>query len=319
MATVDVGIPGLEFDVPNDWGESQVQGAIKTRYPFLFPELVEASRRAGEVAPVPGPIEIAPGAMQPSETLPPLAPPEPAPTPTPPPLVRPPAPDAAEAYYREKFPQPTQPTLGTPSFLEAVAKEYARTVGTTLPSLIQSARLADAALGTGAAADFVSRGPEALAESEINKRVESARNLDALFELARNYQGDVEKSYDYNRNYLPAYEQKPAEWIGSGLGSATVFLPSAVLGPVGPLALGAGMSFAPAYEQARAKGASPKAALRQAAIEAATEAASEYFLGVPGMLARRMSKPAVTPLRTGIGAICVVVTTGAVGSRGTVM
>ena len=39
---------------------------------------------------------------------------------------------------------------------------------------------------------------------------------------------------------------------------------------------------------------------------------------VASRVSRMMSKPAVTPLRTGIGAICVVVITGAVGSRGTV-
>ena len=40
MALVDVGIRGLEFEVPDDWSESQVTSATQARYPFLFPDLV---------------------------------------------------------------------------------------------------------------------------------------------------------------------------------------------------------------------------------------------------------------------------------------
>jgi hypothetical protein len=281
MALVDVGVRGLEFEVPDDWNESQVRDMTRTRYPFLFPDLVEASRNPPPAPePVPGPIEIPAAALAPVEVLPPPAP-----------LLPPPV-DAAEAAYRDKFGVRSPTTTGTPSFGEALLKEYLGTVSSAVPSTLESTRLLDAAFGSQALADLANSGLSALPPSRAAVRVEAARNLDPMFEEMRRLRAAGESEYDYNRNALPAWQQKPAEWLGSGLGSMTAFLPSVLAGPAGPLGLGIGMSFSPAYEEARRSGASPEAALTQALIESGLEAGSEYVFGGAGRLTRMLSRKA---------------------------
>ena len=292
MALVDVGIKGLEFDVPDHWGEDQVRAETRTRYPFLFPDLVEQSRAAQAAAATPPPpqIDLSTAVM---------APPELTPAPELPPRYQPPTEvvqeqtttDPLQAYYESKFPTARPPRTDQPGFLEALAKEYLGTVGSAVPSMAESYRMLDAATGGGLVSDLLSRGLPALAPSAAAERVEAIRLGDPMFEAARNFRQQVADTYDYNRTALPAPVQKAAEWIGGGLGSTTTFLPAALLpGPMSAFGVGGGLSFNTAYEEARAKGADPLTALAQSAAGAGIEGGSEYVLGLPGKISKLFGK-----------------------------
>jgi len=291
MALVDVGIRGLEFEVPDDWSEDQVNQVTRTRYPFLFPDIVAAREQAAKPPTIddlaPGPLTIAPGAMGPRPEALPVTP-SVSPAPPAAPTLPPPA-DPMEAAFRDRFPTPA-PATGTPSFLEALSKEYLRTVSGAAPTAVESLRMAQNAFGPGALADYLTKpksDDDWLARMAL--RAEAAR-LDPMYTGAREMRQAADQAYDYNRKALPAWQQKPAEWLGSGLGSATTFIPATVLGVPGIFGMSAALTFSPAYEEARRQGATPEQALLQAITESAAEGLSELALGAPGKIARILKK-----------------------------
>lgn len=177
--------------------------------------------------------------------------------------------------------------LEIPGVAETTAREMAGALSSLVPNLVQSGVMVNRALGPTAAGRYAA---ETLARGRVENPLSAAGRYaaeaveDPVYQLAKSLTG----YYDYDRSVVPEEQQAISQVVGGGVGSAMTSLPAILAGPVGIAAVLGGQGIGPSTEQFLERGADPGRAFAQGMIEGGIEAGSEYVLGLPGKIARRL-------------------------------
>jgi hypothetical protein len=185
--------------------------------------------------------------------------------------------------------------LEIPSIAQTTAMDLGAALSRIAPDSVRSALMINAGLTPGAAVQY---GAEAAARAATGQPM--ANPVDAMSRYmagARRtpvYQGleDVARAmrdfYTYDRTNVPEEQQAISEAIGGGVGSALGYAATIPTGIAGLLPLALGQSVAPTAEKYLDQGVPAERAIPQALIGGGIEAGSEFVLGVPGKIARRL-------------------------------
>jgi hypothetical protein len=181
--------------------------------------------------------------------------------------------------------------LEIPGIASTIGSEMGAALSRVAPDVLRSAMMVNAGSGPGAAGQYVA---EAIARGRPENPVTAATRYAAGVRQNPAYQGfesiaqAMQQYYDYDRTNVPEEQQQISQALGGGVGSALGYAATIPLGAAGLVPFALGQTIAPAAEGYLDKGVDPSRAIPQALIEGGVEAGSEFVLGLPGKIARRL-------------------------------
>ena len=181
--------------------------------------------------------------------------------------------------------------LEIPGIASTIGSEMGAALSRVAPDVLRSAMMVNAGFGPGAAGQYVA---EAIARGRPENPATAATRYAAGVRQNPAYQGlesiaqAMQQYYDYDRTNVPEEQQQISQALGGGVGSALGYAATIPLGAAGLVPFALGQTIAPAAEGYLDKGVDPSRAIPQALIEGGVEAGSEFVLGLPGKIARRL-------------------------------